>query len=46
MVMGLENALKFIENKPELAAYFIYKGQDGIARDTSSKRFTRLFQVK
>jgi thiamine biosynthesis lipoprotein len=46
MGMGLINALKFVEGKPELAAYFIYRGKDGTARDTSSKRFTRLFLVK
>jgi FAD:protein FMN transferase len=46
MGMGLTKALKFLEGKQELAAYFIYKGRDGIARDTSSKRFTQLFLVK
>ena len=46
MGMGLTNALKFVDGKPELAAYFIYKGKDGIARDTSSKRFNQLFFVK
>ena len=46
MVMGLNNALKFVESKPGLAAYFIYKDQDGAVRDTSSPGFNKLFLVK
>ena len=43
MVMGLRDALQFVEGKPPLAAYFIYRDKDGAVRDTSSSRFAGLF---
>lgn len=38
MAMGLEKALNWIEDRPELAAFFIYH-RDGEVRDTMSSRF-------
>jgi thiamine biosynthesis lipoprotein len=46
MVMGLREALKFVEAKPGIAAYFIYRNKDGAVRDTSSTGFASLFLVK
>jgi thiamine biosynthesis lipoprotein len=44
MAMGLEDALDFVEQHPDIAAYFIYKNKNGTISDTASKKFTALFQ--
>ncbi|AOW11397.1 thiamine biosynthesis protein ApbE [Flavobacterium gilvum] len=42
MLMGLKQALAFVENKKNLAAYFIYRKKDGTIADTSSTAFLKL----
>lgn len=42
MLMGLNKALAFVESNDELAAYFIYKKQDGSVADTACTQFKRL----
>jgi FAD:protein FMN transferase len=44
MIMGLEKALKFIEKRKDLAAYFIYHQPNGTVADTASSRFYRLIK--
>lgn len=44
MLMGVEEALKFIEKKPDMAAFLIYKKKDGTVTDTASTGFHRLIQ--
>ncbi|RYY22842.1 MAG: FAD:protein FMN transferase [Chitinophagaceae bacterium] len=46
MVMGLIKAMKFVESKPGIAAYFIYRDPEGRVRDSSSQRFKNLFLIK
>jgi thiamine biosynthesis lipoprotein len=42
MLMGLNKALAFVESNDELAAYFIYKMEDGSVADTACSKFKRL----
>lgn len=42
MVMGLQKALRFVEQQRNLAAYFIYKKPDGTVSDTATTGFARL----
>lgn len=42
MLMGLKNALAFVKQHKELAAYFIYKNSDGKIVDTASSAFLKL----
>lgn len=44
MGMGLQQALRFIEKRPALAAHFIYHRTDGSVTDTMSSRFKRLLK--
>jgi FAD:protein FMN transferase len=44
MLMGVEHALRYIENKPGMAAFLIYKNKDGTISDTASSKFRRLIQ--
>ncbi|MCO5240814.1 MAG: FAD:protein FMN transferase [Chitinophagaceae bacterium] len=44
MAMGLEKALRFTQQKQDIAAYFIYRLPDGSIRDTASSRFVELFE--
>ena len=44
MVMGLEDAIRFVENREDLAAHFVYKSKDGQVRDTMSTRFHQLIK--
>ena len=44
MVMGLEKALKFVEKRKDLAAYFIFHQSNGIVADTGSSRFYTLIK--
>lgn len=42
MLMGLKNALAFVEHKKDLAAYFVYKNANGNIADTASSAFLKL----
>jgi FAD:protein FMN transferase len=42
MLMGVEQALKFIEQRPSLAAFLIYRDKSGKIADTVSARFRSL----
>jgi len=42
MLMGVERALKFIEERPAMAAFLIYRERSGKIRDTASSRFRSL----
>lgn len=44
MLMGVKNALRYIESKPDMAAFLIYKNKDGTIADTASSRFRHLIQ--
>lgn len=44
MTMGLDVALKFVENRKDLAAHFIYHLPGGNVGDTASSRFYKLIQ--
>ncbi len=39
MVMGLQKAIDFVENRKEMAAYFIYRDKQGKIADTATSRF-------
>jgi thiamine biosynthesis lipoprotein len=43
MLMGVKNALKFVEARPQLAAFIIYANKNGSISDTASLRFRKLF---
>ena len=45
MAMGLERALHFVQQHPELAAYFIYRKKDGSIADTASTIFDKFMIV-
>lgn len=45
MLMGMERALRYIEKRPDMAAFIIYKNKDGAIADTASSRFQKLIQV-
>ncbi|MEP6846453.1 MAG: FAD:protein FMN transferase [Panacibacter sp.] len=42
MVMGIDNALHFVEARNNIAAYFIYRKPDGSVSDTASSKFYKL----
>jgi thiamine biosynthesis lipoprotein len=44
MAMGVKKALKFLSDKNEIAAYFIYKDSSGNVRDTATAGFYKLIQ--
>jgi Membrane-associated lipoprotein involved in thiamine biosynthesis len=44
MVMGLKNALHWVEQRKDLAAHFIYRTPDGAVADTASASFYKLLQ--
>jgi len=44
MVMGLEKAIKFVEDRKDLAAHFVYKAKNGSIHDTMSTRFYQLIK--
>ncbi|HEX5024596.1 MAG TPA: FAD:protein FMN transferase [Agriterribacter sp.] len=46
MAMGLQKALAFVEQRTDLAAYFIYKDKDGGIADTASSRFNEITEKK
>ncbi|SEA44894.1 FAD:protein FMN transferase [Pedobacter hartonius] len=39
MVMGLKNTIRFLEKRTDIAAYIIYKKDDGVVADTVTKGF-------
>ena len=43
MVMGLQKAIQFVEAKKDIAAYFIYRRNDGSVADTATTAFYKLF---
>lgn len=44
MIMGLEQAKKFVESRHDMAAYFIYRRKDGSIATTATESFNSLFQ--
>ena len=42
MVMGLQKAMNFVENRNDLAAYFIYRDKQGKISDTATSSFNKL----
>lgn len=44
MVMGLKNALQWVEKRKDLAAHFIYRTPNGAVADTASASFYKLLQ--
>ncbi len=44
MVMGLQKAMEYIDNNSELAAYFIYRSDNGSVKDTMSRSFDKLIK--
>ncbi len=42
MLMGVEKALQFVENRKDLGAFLIYKKKDGTIADTASTLFRQL----
>jgi len=44
MAMGLNKAMKFVEKRQGMAAYFIYRLSNGNTADTASSRFYNLIQ--
>lgn len=44
MLMGLKNALKFVEGRKDIAAYFIFHKKNGVIADTASTRFYKLLK--
>ena len=44
MAMGLDKAMKFLEQRQDLAGYFIYRLPDGNTADTASRGFYNLVQ--
>jgi thiamine biosynthesis lipoprotein len=46
MVMGLDKAMQFLQQHPELAAYFIYRKKDGQIVDTASTFFDKFMSVE
>ena len=43
MVMGINKAIKFAAAKNDIAAYFIYRKEDGTIADTATASFYKLF---
>lgn len=44
MVMGLQRAMTFVNNRTDIAAYFIYRNSEGKVMDTASVAFAFLMQ--
>lgn len=44
MAMGLDKGMEYVEKRPDLAAYFIYRLPDGNIADSASSRFYKLIQ--
>ena len=44
MLMGVEKALKFVRQKKDIEAYFIYKKPDGKVADTLSSGFKKMIE--
>jgi thiamine biosynthesis lipoprotein len=46
MVMGLQKAMAFVEQRKEMAAYFIYRNKQGKIVDTATSRFYKFINTK
>lgn len=46
MVMGLAKAMEFVEKRPDMAAYFIYRQKDGSIADTATHLFYKFMIAK
>lgn len=46
MLMGLRQALAFVEKRKDLAAYFVYKNTNGDIADTASSAFSKLLMKR
>jgi FAD:protein FMN transferase len=46
MLMGINDAISFIEKNPRLAAYLIYTDESGLVRDTMSSEFRKLVYAR
>ncbi|MBO9634329.1 MAG: FAD:protein FMN transferase [Chitinophagaceae bacterium] len=46
MAMGLEKAMQFLKQHPDMAAYFIYRKKDGAIADTASTFFDKFIFVE
>lgn len=44
MLMGLEAAIRFVETRNDMAAFFIFREKDGSVKDTASSGFARLIR--
>lgn len=44
MLMGLDSAVRFVERKKDLGAFFIYKNSQGVIADSATSRFKKLIQ--
>jgi thiamine biosynthesis lipoprotein len=44
MIMGLKKAKKFVEDRKDMAAFFIYRTRDGTIATTATKSFNVLLQ--
>ncbi|MEX6690615.1 FAD:protein FMN transferase [Danxiaibacter flavus] len=44
MTMGRDSALRFVENRNDIAAYMIYKRKDGVVADTATSKFYELMK--
>ncbi len=44
MLMGMEKALKFVEKRKDISAFFIFKRPDGSVADTASRGFMALLK--
>ncbi len=42
MLMGLENAMRFVDRHPNISAHFIFRRNNGDIADTASSRFPKL----
>jgi FAD:protein FMN transferase len=42
MLMGVKEAVKYVEERPQMAAFLIYKNSDGKIVDTATSRFQSL----
>jgi thiamine biosynthesis lipoprotein len=46
MVMGLKKAMRFVEQRKDLCAHFIYRTPGGAIADTASSRFLKLLTAE
>jgi thiamine biosynthesis lipoprotein len=46
LLMGIKEALRFVNSRNDLAAFIIYKNDEGAVVDTASVRFNQIFFSK